>query len=104
MQVVDPVAEAFVPSLSQPGGNITGFTHFEHAIGGKWLQLLKEIAPRVNKVVVLWNPNNVSVNGFMLKIKEAAPSLGLEPIEAHVQNAAEIERAITAFSHDRILA
>jgi len=99
VQVVDPVTEAFVPSLSHPGGNITGFTHFEHTIGGKWLQLLKEIAPRVNKVAVLWNPNNVSVNGFMLKIKEAAQLLGLEPIEAHVQNAAEIERAITAFSH-----
>ncbi len=98
VQVVDPVTEAFVPSLSHPGGNITGFTHFEHTIGGKWLQLLKEIAPSLKKVAVLWNPNNISVNGFMLKIKEAAPSLGLEPIEAHVQNAAEIERAITAFS------
>ena len=63
------------------------------------MQLLKEIAPRVNEVAVLWNPNNVSVNGFMLKIKEAASSLGVESIEAHVQNAAEIERAIGAFTH-----
>jgi len=100
VQVVDPVAAAFVPSLTRPGGNITGFTHFEHSIGEKWLQLLKEIAPRLNKVVVLWNPNNVSVNGFMLKVKEVAPSLGIEPVEAHVQNAAEIERAMAALSRD----
>ena len=99
VQIVDPVAEAFVASLSHPGGNITGFTHFEHAIGGKWLQLLKEMAPSVSKVVVLWNPNNVSVNGFMRRIKDAAPLVGVEPIEAHVRNAAEIENAIAASSH-----
>jgi putative ABC transport system substrate-binding protein len=99
VQVVDPVTEAFVPSLANPGGNITGFTHFEHAIGGKWLQLLKEIAPRVNKVIVLWNPKNVSVNGFMLKIKEAAPPLAVETVEAHVQNAADIEHAIAGLAH-----
>jgi putative ABC transport system substrate-binding protein len=99
VQIVDPVAEAFVSSLSHPGGNITGFTHFEHAIGGKWLQLLKEMAPSVNKVAVLWNPNNVSVNGFMRRIKEAALLFAVEPIEAHVRNGAEIENAIAAFSH-----
>jgi putative ABC transport system substrate-binding protein len=100
VQVVDPVSEAFVPSLSHPGGNITGFTHFEHTIGGKWLQLIKEIAPRVNKVAVIWNPNNVSVNGFMLKIKEAAPSLAVEAVEAHVQNPAEIDHAIAALAQE----
>jgi putative ABC transport system substrate-binding protein len=99
VQVLDPVADAFVPSLAKPGGNITGFSHFEYAIGRKWLQLLKEIAPRVNKVAVLWNPNNVAVNGFMPKIKDAASALGVEPTEAHVQNAAEIEPVIAAFAH-----
>ncbi len=99
VQIIDPVGEAYVPSLAHPGGNITGFTHFEHAIGGKWLQLLKEIAPHVIKVAVIWNPNNVAVNGFMRTIKEAAPSIAVEPIEAHVQNAVEIENVIAAFAH-----
>jgi putative ABC transport system substrate-binding protein len=99
VQIIDPVAERYVRSLAHPGGNITGFTHFEHAIGGKWLQLLKEIAPHVIKVAVIWNPNNVAVNGFMRTIKEAAPSIAVEPIEAHVQNAVEIENVIAAFAH-----
>jgi putative ABC transport system substrate-binding protein len=99
VQVVDPVSEAFVPSLASPGGNITGFTHFEHAIGGKWLQLLKEMAPRVKKAAVLWNPKNVSVNGFVPKIREAARSRVVETIEVHVQNADEIESAIEGFAH-----
>jgi putative ABC transport system substrate-binding protein len=100
VQVVDPVAEAFVPSLSKPGGNITGFTHFEHAIGGKWLQLLRGIAPGVNKVAVLWNPSNVSVSGFMTKVREAAAPIGIETVETHVRNAAEIESAIAAFPRE----
>lgn len=98
VQVVDPVSEAFVASLAKPGGNITGFTHFEHAIGSKWLQLLKEIAPGIKKVAVLWNPNNVSVNGFITKIREAASSLAVEIIATHVRNADEIDSAITAFA------
>jgi putative ABC transport system substrate-binding protein len=98
VQVVDPVSEAFVPSLAKPGGNITGFTHFEHAIGGKWLQLLKEMAPDIKKVAVLWNPNNVSVNGFMARINDAASSLGVETIATHVRNADEIDDAVCAFA------
>jgi putative tryptophan/tyrosine transport system substrate-binding protein len=101
VQVVDPVSEAFVPSLASPAGNITGFTHFEHAIGGKWLQLLKEIAPRVEKVAVLWNSKNVSVNGFVPRIRYAAQSLAVEIIEAHVQNADDIEFTIEGFSRAR---
>jgi putative ABC transport system substrate-binding protein len=98
VQVVDPVQEAFVPSLSAPGGNITGFTHFEHSIGGKWLQLLKEIAPRVERVAVLWNPDNISVNGFMPRIKWSAAQLAIETIVTHVQNATDIESAIATFA------
>jgi len=98
VQVVDPVGESYVASLARPGGNVTGFTHFEHAIAGKWMQLLKDIAPRVNKVAVVWNPNNVSVNGFMRWIWVDAPSSGLEPIEVHVRNAADIETAIARLS------
>jgi putative ABC transport system substrate-binding protein len=98
VQVVDPVQEAFVPSLSAPGGNITGFTHFEHSIGGKWLQLLKEVAPGVERVNVLWNPKNISVNGFMPKIREAASSRAIETIEAHVESVADIEAVIATLA------
>lgn len=98
VQVVDPVSASFVPSLARPGGNITGFTHFEHAIGGKWLQLIKEIAPGINKVSVLWNPSTVSVNGFMATIKEAASALGVATIATHVRNADEIDDAISALA------
>ena len=98
--IPDPIAGGYVASLAHPGGNITGFTHFEYAIGGKWLEMLKEIAPRVTKVAVIWNPKNVSVNGYWPVIEAAAPSFAVEPIATHVQNAAEIERAIDSLAHE----
>jgi putative tryptophan/tyrosine transport system substrate-binding protein len=98
-QIVDPVGNGFVPSLSHPGGNITGFTHFEHTIAGKWLQLLKEVTPNITHVAVIWNPNNITVNGFMLKIKAAAVQFSVEPIEVHVQNAFEIEHTFAELAH-----
>jgi putative ABC transport system substrate-binding protein len=98
VQIPNPVGGGYVPSLAHPGGNVTGFTHFEYAIGGKWLELLKEIAPRVIKVAVIWNPKNISVNGYFPHIEMAAPSFAVEPIATHVQSAAEIERAINAFA------
>jgi len=100
VQVSDPIANGVVSSLAHPGGSITGFTHFEYAIGGKWLGLLKEIAPNIVKVAVIWNPKNTSVNRFFSEIKTAAPSFAIEPIAVHVQNAAEIEHAINAFAHE----
>src|SRR5450631_4767068 len=64
LNVADPVAGGFVASLSRPSGNITGFTLFEYDIGGKWLQLLKEMAPHVTRVALLGDPNNHNFNGF----------------------------------------
>jgi putative ABC transport system substrate-binding protein len=98
VQVADPVGAGFVETLARPGGNATGFTPFEYAIGGKWLELLKEIAPRVTRAGV---PRNVAVAaafGQFGAIQGAAPSLGMEVLPLNVRSAGEIERAITAFA------
>jgi ABC-type uncharacterized transport system substrate-binding protein len=96
--VADPVAAGFVESLARPGGNATGFTVYEYAISGKWLELLKEIAPRVTRAAVLRElgiPTGIAQFGA---IQALAPSLGvvLRPID--VRDAGEIERALVAFA------
>jgi putative tryptophan/tyrosine transport system substrate-binding protein len=98
VQVVDPIGGGFAASLARPGGNATGFTVFEYGISAKWLELLKEIAPRITRVAVTRNPSSVAQVGILGAIQSAASSLGVElrPIEA--SDAAEIERAITAFA------
>jgi putative ABC transport system substrate-binding protein len=98
VQVTDPVGGGFVASLAQPGGNATGFTQFEYSIGGKWLELLKEIAPRVTRVAVLRNPTITSGVGQFGAIQSVAPSLGVELRPIDVRDADEIERAVTAFA------
>ena len=98
VQVSDPVGSGFVASLARPGGNITGFHNFETAIGGKWLEVLKEIAPGVRRVAVVHNPD-VAVNVAFLRAAEAAStSLGLTVTAAGVRAAADIESALTAFA------
>jgi putative ABC transport system substrate-binding protein len=97
----DPIRAGFVQSLARPGGNITGFLMFEHTMGAKWLELLKEIAPSVNRVAVMQNPDNTAWRGDFPVISAAAPSLAVEAISAPVRDAAEIERAIGAFADDR---
>jgi putative ABC transport system substrate-binding protein len=77
-QVSNPIGAGFVASMSRPGGNITGFTSFELAIGGKWLQALKEIAPGVTRSAVILNPDNAAAGGFLGAIEAAAPSLSLQ--------------------------
>ena len=94
VSVPDPVENGFVASLARPGGNATGFTNFEYALGGKWLELLKEIAPRVARVVVIQNPGDRASSEYMHAIEAAAPSLGVQVIPAHVQYATEIARAL----------
>jgi len=97
--LVDPVAAGFVSSLARPGGNATGFTGFEPTIGAKWLEMLKEIAPGIKHVVILTSENPIS--SVVLPIVEAAvPSFGLQSSVARVHNAAEIERALDASSHE----
>ena len=94
----DPVGSGFVASLARPGGNVTGFANFETTIGGKWLQLLREIAPRVKRVGFIFHPD-ASPNVALLRAAEAAaPSVKMKVIPLSVHNAIEIERSITAFA------
>jgi len=97
--VVDPVGSGFVDSLSRPGGNATGFLTFEYSLSGKWLELLKQIAPGVTRVAVFRDPASPSGTGQFGAIQAVAPSLGVEvsPLNAQ-RDAGEIERAIAAFA------
>jgi len=98
VQVIDPVEQGFVSSLARPGGNATGFTIIEFGFSGKWLELLKEIAPRITRAAVIRDPTVAAQMGQMGAIQSVAPSLGVElrPVEA--RDAGEIERAVTAFA------
>jgi putative ABC transport system substrate-binding protein len=96
--VGDPVGAGFVDSLARPGGNATGFMIFEYSISGKWLELLKQIAPGVTRVAVLRNPTISSGIGQFGAIQAVAPSLRVEVIPFNVRNASEIERAVAAFA------
>jgi putative tryptophan/tyrosine transport system substrate-binding protein len=93
--VSDPVAQGFVASLAHPGGNITGFSNFEPNIGSKWLQLLKEIAPSVTQVGVLFNPRTSPYNAlWMHSIEAAAPGFGVSAAHVSVQADEDIRRTI----------
>jgi putative ABC transport system substrate-binding protein len=98
VQVSDPVKLGFVTSLARPGGNVTGFANFEHPIGGKWLELLKDTAPGRSRVAVILDPENPSQIAYWEAIEAAAPSFGVQLTRAEVRDAAEIERAINAFA------
>jgi putative ABC transport system substrate-binding protein len=100
VNVADPVGANLVQSLARPGGNMTGFTDFEFAIVGKWLELLKEIAASVTRVAVILAPEHVT-NAALLRSTEAvAPSFGVHLTPAPVRDAAEIEHAINAFARE----
>jgi putative ABC transport system substrate-binding protein len=98
VNLIDPVSGGFVESLARPGGNATGFLLFEYGISGKWLELLKEIAPRVTRVAVLRDPTQVSGGGQLGAIQSAASQLGVEFRPVGVRDAKEIERGITDFA------
>src|SRR5262249_19223412 len=96
--VIDPVGAGFVDSLARPGGNATGFTIFEYSMSGKWLELLKQIAPTVTRAAVLRDPNIASGIGQFAAVQALAPSLGVDLSAVDVRDAGEIERAVTAFA------
>jgi len=100
VQVADPVGAGFVATLAQPGGNTTGFLSFEFGIAGKWLELLKEIVPRVTRAGVLRDASNVAEIGLFGAIQSAAPSVGLELTAISLRDADEIGRGITAFARE----
>jgi putative tryptophan/tyrosine transport system substrate-binding protein len=96
--VVDPVSSGFVDSLARPGGNITGFHVYEYSIAGKWLGLLKEIAPNVTRAAVIRDAALTAGGGQLGVIQAVAPSMGAEVTPVNMRDAGEIERAITAFA------
>jgi putative tryptophan/tyrosine transport system substrate-binding protein len=97
---VDPVGAGYVASLARPGGNVTGFTGYEYGLGAKWLELLKEIAPRVTRAAVLRDASIPQGVGQFAVIQAVAPSLGIELRPVDLRNADEIERGITAFARE----
>jgi putative ABC transport system substrate-binding protein len=92
--VADPVASGLVPRLNQPGGNITGFAAQKATLGGKWLELLSEIAPGLKRAAIMFNPDTATASTFMPSLETAARSLKVVPIIAPVRSDVEIERAI----------
>jgi putative tryptophan/tyrosine transport system substrate-binding protein len=98
--VSEPVERGFVASLAAPGGNTTGFTNLETTIGGKWLELLKEIAPHVTRVVAMFNPASSFAIRFLGSTQEAAPKLAVEVLASHVRDAAEIDAALTTLGRE----
>jgi putative ABC transport system substrate-binding protein len=96
--VIDPVGAGLVASLARPGGNATGFTLFEYSLSGKWLELLKEIAPGVTRAAIIRDPANASGIGQFAAMQAVAPSLGVELSPVGVRDAAEIEHAVATFA------
>jgi putative ABC transport system substrate-binding protein len=98
--VSDPVGDGIVASFARPGGNVTGFTNVEASIGGKWLEILKEIAPAVTRVGFLFSPTMAPGGGsyFLRPFETAAPSFNVQPIEAPVQDVADIERVLASLA------
>ena len=96
--VGDPVGAGFVENLARPGGNATGFMAFEYNIAGKWLELLKEIAPALTRVAVLRDPTTPSGAALFGVIQAMAPSLRVEVNNINMHDAADIERGITHFA------
>jgi len=98
--VADPVGAGYVDSLARPGGNTSGFTIFEYSISGKWLELLREIAPGVTRVAVLRDPSMAAGPAQFAAVQAVAPSLGVELRPVDVRDGNEIERAITTFAQN----
>jgi ABC-type uncharacterized transport system substrate-binding protein len=101
--VSDPVGSGFIESFARPGGNLTGFTNFhEPSMGAKWVELLKEIAPGVSRVGILFNPHLAPGGGMYLTrpVETSAASLGVKTVRLPVQSSAEIDQAINAFAQE----
>jgi putative ABC transport system substrate-binding protein len=96
--VADPVGSGFVDSLARPGSNVTGFTNFEYGLTGKWVELLKEIAPHTTRASVIRDPAISTEIGQFAAIQSAASPLGIEVSSVNVRDAGEIERAVATFA------
>jgi putative tryptophan/tyrosine transport system substrate-binding protein len=96
--VADPIGAGFVKSLARPGGNATGFLTFETGLSVKWLELLREIAPRVTRAAVLYDPTLTAIAGQLALIRSTMPSVGIELTPVDARNAGDIGRAIAQFA------
>ena len=100
-QVTDPVGQGLVPNLAHPGGNLTGFTSFEFSIGTKWLQALKQTAPHVTRVALVFNPQSAPFADLFLRpVEAAAPSFAVTPIAAAVRAADDLDRVFDALARE----
>jgi putative ABC transport system substrate-binding protein len=100
-QVTDPVGQGLVPNLAHPGGNLTGFTSFEFSIGTKWLEALKQTAPRVTRVALVFNPQSAPFADLFLRpVEAAAPSFSVAPIVAAVRDPADVDRVFDALARE----
>jgi putative ABC transport system substrate-binding protein len=100
MNLPDPIATGLVTSIARPGGNITGFARYEQSIAAKLLELLKQIAPRVTRVALVYDPANSNWPGYLAELEAAAPSLGVQVSGVALRDAVEIEPAIDAFARE----
>jgi putative ABC transport system substrate-binding protein len=99
VNVVDPVGSGFVANLARPGGNITGFLIFEFSMGGKWLETLKQVAPRVKRVAMIFNPQTAPFGESFARVAEAAaPAFAVEMVSAMVRDSAELDGAVASFA------
>jgi len=98
VSVVDPVASGIVARLDRPSGNVTGFANLEASLGGKWLELLSEIAPALKRVAIMFNPDTGAVSAYMGPFETAAQSLKVVPIIAPVHSDVEIGRRIGLYA------
>jgi len=100
-QVTDPVGQGLVPNLAHPGGNLTGFTSFEFSIGTKWLEALKQTAPRVTRVALMFNPQSAPyADLFLQPVKAAAPSFSVAPIGTDVRDPIDVDRVFDTLTRE----
>jgi putative ABC transport system substrate-binding protein len=99
-QVPDPVGGGYVTSLARPGGNVTGFSQYEYVIAGKWLELLKQLAPHITRATVIQDPINPASPAYMRAMDAVAPSLGIKVASAAMRNAADVDSAIDSLARE----
>jgi putative ABC transport system substrate-binding protein len=97
-QVSDPVGSGIVAGLARPGGNITGFTNFEPEMGGKWVELLKEVAPRMNRIAVIYGSDSRATVALLRAVEAVAPALAVEVTAVDLHHGVEIEHTIAEFA------
>ena len=98
--VTDPLSSGLVTSMARPGGNLTGFANYEAAIGGKWLEMLKEVAPATRRMLVILGRRNIGQQSLLKAIETAAPQLGVQVVASIVNGPTEIERDVDAFARE----